>query len=373
MAGTAVKITSIEIVQLCLPLEPPFPAAWDPVPRRSFPATLVFVRTDDGAMGVGSGDTMRGFEPYVDLFVGEDPLAIARLVRMLETVSFHGPRPWPLEAALWDIAGQVYGQPVARLLGGYTDRMPAYASTGALASPQERVQVALELSERGFKAMKIRLDPARAEEGLEAVRAVRSSLPHLELMVDLNQGWRMPGDPRPPLDRPAARRIADRLGELGVLWIEEPLDGADARGMAALKAGSGIRLAGGEMARSFPELVALADADALDVFQPDAVLSCGLSRCRTLAEYVLARGRWFSPHTWTNGIGLLVNLHLITGVGGGPYLEYPIDPPHWTAQRRDFMLAETIEPDGDGMLVVPDRPGLGLVLDEEAIARFRVE
>jgi len=368
-----VRISSIEIVQLRLPLEPPFPAAWDPVPRRSFPATLVFVRTDEGVVGVGSGDTMRGMQPYLELFVGEDPLAIARLVRKLETVSFHGPRPWPLEAALWDIAGQVSGQPVARLLGGFTDRMPAYASTGALAGPQERLEAALALAERGFKAMKIRLDPAKLEEGLAAVATVRSSLPELGLMVDLNQGWRMPGDARPPLDRAAARRIADRLGELDVLWIEEPLDGADARGLAALKAASGIRIAGGEMVRSFPELLALSDADALDVFQPDAVLSCGLSRCRTLAEYVLARGHWFSPHTWTNGIGLLVNLHLITGVGGGPFLEYPIDPPHWTTQRRDFMLAEPIEPDGDGMLIVPDRPGLGLVLDEQAIAHYRTE
>lgn len=367
------KITSIEIVQLSLPLDPPFPAAWDPVPRRSFPATLVYVGTDEGVVGVGSGDTMRGFEPYVDLFVGEDPLSIARLVRKLETVSFHGPRPWPLEAALWDICGQVTGQPVARLLGGCTDRIPAYASTGAIATPPERVEVAAQLAESGFKAMKIRIDPARLEEGIETVAAVRAAVPELDLMVDLNQGWRMPGDARPPLDPTAARRIADRLSELGVLWLEEPLDGADARGMAALRAGGRIRVAGGEMVRSFPELIALAETDALDVFQPDAVLSCGISRCRTLAEYVIARGRWFSPHTWTNGIGLLVNLHLVSGVGGGPYLEYPVDPPHWTARRRDFMLTEPIEPDAEGMLVVPDRPGLGLVLDADAIARYRVE
>jgi L-alanine-DL-glutamate epimerase-like enolase superfamily enzyme len=367
------KIASIEIAHLNLPLDPPFPAAWDPVPRRNFPATLVYVRTDEGVVGIGSGDTMRGIEPYVELFIGEDPLAIARLVRMLETVSFHGPRPWPLEAALWDIAGQVSGQPVGRLLGGFTDRIPAYASTGALVSPTERVEMAAQLAERGFKAMKIRLDPARLDEGLASVASVRSALPHLGLMVDLNQGWRMPGDARPPLDRAGAQRIADRLAELDVLWVEEPLDGADVSGMVALRAGSRIRIAGGEMVRSFPELMSLVDADALDVFQPDAVLSCGLSRCRTLAEYVLARGRWFTPHTWTNGIGLLVNLHLVTGVGGGPYLEFPIDPPHWTAQRRDFMMAEPIEPDRDGMLVVPERPGLGLVLDDAAINRFRVD
>lgn len=366
------KITAIEIVQLVLPLDPPFPAAWDPVPRRSFPATLVFVDTDEGVRGVGSGDTMAGFEGYADMFVGDDPLAISRLVRKLETVSFHGPRPWPLEAALWDIAGKVAGQPVARLLGGAADRVPVYASSGALVTAPERVETARRLAAEGFGAMKIRVDPTRLEDGLDAVAAVRAALPEMTLMVDLNQGWRMPGDTRPPLDRVAARRIAARLADAGVLWVEEPLDGADAAGLAALRAGAGIRVAGGEMVRSFPELLSLLEADALDVFQPDAVLSCGLSRCRTLGELVLARGRWFTPHTWTNGIGLLANLHLTAGVGGGPFLEYPIDPPHWTAERRDFMLAEPIRPDSDGTLRVPERPGLGIVLDEDAVARYRV-
>jgi L-alanine-DL-glutamate epimerase-like enolase superfamily enzyme len=79
----------------------PFPAAWDPEPRRIFPVTLVRVETDEGVVGVGSGDTMAGFEAFEHLFVGRDPLAIARHVRVLETIDFHAGRFWPLEAALW--------------------------------------------------------------------------------------------------------------------------------------------------------------------------------------------------------------------------------------------------------------------------------
>ena len=145
------KIIGIRLVRLSLPLTPPFPAAWDPEPRRAFPATVVLVDTDEGVRGVGSGDSMDGFDGYVDLFIGTDPLALARQVRALETVAFHGCRPWPLEAALWDIAGQVTGQPVARLLGGFTDRLPAYASTGALAAPSARVEMALAAAEMGSR------------------------------------------------------------------------------------------------------------------------------------------------------------------------------------------------------------------------------
>jgi len=315
---------------------------------------------------------MDGFEGYTGLFIGTDPLALARQVRALETVAFHGCRAWPLEAALWDIAGQMAGQPVARLLGGFTDRLPAYASTGALVEPSARVDMAHAAAEMGFQAMKIRIDPACLSDGFAALAAVREALPELTLMVDLNQGWRMPGDTRPPLDRAAARSIAVRLAELDVYWMEEPLSGTDASGLAALRTDCPVRVAGGEMARSYAELTALVEADALDVYQPDAVLAVGVSRARTVAEHVLTKGRLFSPHTWTNGIGLVVNLHLAAGVGGGPYLEYPFDPPGWTPARRDFMLSEPVGVSPDGYVVVGDRPGLGITLDEDALRRHQV-
>ena len=100
------------------------------------------------------------------------------------------------------------------------------------------------------------------------------------------------------------------------------------------------------------------------------IRSGGMLRTRTLAELALARGRWFTPHTWTNGIGLLANLHVAAGVGGGPFIEVPYDPPSWTPERRDAFLAEPIRPDADGVLHVPQAAGLGIVLDEDAIARY---
>ena len=111
-----------------------------------------------------------------------------------------------------------------------------------------------------------------------------------------------------------------------MLWVEEPLAGEDLAGMRMLRESTGVRIAGGEMARSFDELRRALDADALDVFQPDVVLALGISGARTLAELALRRNRWFTPHTWTNGIGLLANLHVCCGVGGGPFLEYPLRP-----------------------------------------------
>ena len=146
-----------------LPLRPPFLAAWDPAPRHYFDATLVRVETDEGITGFGSGDTMDGFAAYQDLFIGRDPHQIASHVQVIETISFHAGRYWPLEAALWDIIGKASGQPVSALFGGADTRIPAYASFGEARSPAERAEAALAARAAGFRAVKIRIgraDPA---------------------------------------------------------------------------------------------------------------------------------------------------------------------------------------------------------------------
>jgi D-galactarolactone cycloisomerase len=367
------KITAIDIDRLRMPLEPPLNAAWDPVPRRFFEASIVRVYTDEGLVGIGSGDTMDGFERYAELFLEREALAIARHARTLEALAFHAGRYWPLEAALWDLLGKAAGMPVAVLLGGARERLPAYASLAELRPPEQRAQDALALLEQGFRAVKVRIAPGRMGEGLATVAAIRAAVgERLEIIVDLNQWWRMPGDEQPRLDPAGARGALERLREHRVLWVEEPLPGADLAGMAALRAACGVRIGGGEMARSFEELERALGYDALDIYQPDAVLALGISGARTLAELALRRGRWFTPHTWTNGIGLLANLHLCAGVGGGPLLELPYDPPAWTAQRRDFMLAVPLAVDGEGMLRVPAAPGLGVELDEDVIAFYAI-
>ncbi len=368
------KITAIAVERLRLELDPPFSAAWDPDPRRWFEATIVRVHTDEGLTGIGSGDTMAGFSDFEHLFLGRDPLRLAGHARTLETISFHAGRYWPLEAALWDLFGQACELPVAWLLGGRLDRLPAYASLGELRSPEQRAEDALDLAEQGFRAVKVRIARDRLAEGVSVVAAMREAVgDQLEIMVDLNQWWRMAGDIEPGLGPADVRRIVSMLDELAVLWVEEPLAGPDLEGMRMLRSASGVRVAGGEMARTFEELLAALDRDALDVYQPDVVLSLGISGARTLADLVLRRNRWFSPHTWTNGIGLLANLHVCCGVGGGPFLEFPYDPPGWTPERRDFMLAAPVGVDRDGAVALPSAPGLGIVLDEDAVAHYRVD
>lgn len=368
------KIKAIEITNHRFPLDPPFRAAWDPKPRTEFLATIVRVHTDRGLTGIGSGDMMVGFTGHEDLFIGRDPLDINRHWEILDNIDFHYGRPWALELALWDLAGKAAEAPVAKLLGGGSDTVLAYASTGRLARPEERADQAEILMKQGFKAIKIRFhhpgpkdDPA---DDLAVVRAVREAVgPGMEIMCDANQGWRMPWDAARPWDLTAASKMADALAELDVFWLEEPLAHHDFAGMAALRKRSRVRIAGGEMNRRWPDFREMSNQGCLDVYQPDVALCGGVLGVRRTAELVQTAGAWFSPHTWTNGIGLLANLHLSLAVSHCPYLEFPYDPPTWSIGRRDYMIKAEDRPmiDDQGRLHLPNKPGLGFELDEAAL------
>src|SRR5947209_17302332 len=105
------RITAVTITHHRLPLRPPFHASWDTQPRVHFDATVVRVATDTGFTGIASGDLMLGFAGHEPLFIGADPLALERHFRVLSNIDFHYGRCWPLDLALWDLAGKILDTP----------------------------------------------------------------------------------------------------------------------------------------------------------------------------------------------------------------------------------------------------------------------
>lgn len=367
------KIRAIQITHHAIALDPPFRAAWDSVPRERFSATIVRVQADDGLEGIGSGDVMAGFDAYAELFIGADAMDLERHGRILDNIAFHAGRCWPLDVALWDLAGKISGRPLWRMLGGKAPRVRAYASSGSLRSADEMAELATRYLAEGYAAMKVRFHRPDWREDVATLAHVRGRIgDRLALMVDCNQGWRMPWDDAAPWTYEDALPVARALKSLDVFWMEEPLHRGDYAGMAALRRNVGIRLAGGEMTRERHEFDQLIEHGALDVLQPDAVLTGGISGLRHVAAKAAARGLVFTPHTWGNGIGLIANLHLAAGVAPPPFIEYPYDPPEWVPAARDFPLAEPILPDREGYLNLTEAPGLGITLDEERLAATRI-
>jgi L-alanine-DL-glutamate epimerase-like enolase superfamily enzyme len=354
------KITNIRFERASLVLDPPFCPNWDPTPRKSFGATLTILETDGGVVGYGAGDDMTGFEGYEKYFIGKDLFDIQEHVRALETITFHAGRYWPIEVAIWDAIGKAKNETVASLFGGAEDSISAYASTGAIMSAPERAQSAIAIRDAGFKAMKIRVPQTQLELGIETLKLIREAVgTDLEIMVDLNQAWRMPGDTRKSISLETAMNFVDAAVDYGVYWVEEPLPMEDVEGLKKLR-GRGTRIAGGEMVRTIHEINTLIESDALDVIQADVVLAAGMEKSREIARRASARGHVFTPHTWSNGYGLAANLHVTAGIGGAPFIEFPYDPPTWTNERRDFLMAKPLTVGSDGLLHLPSGPGLGI-------------
>ncbi len=367
------KIARIDVTRHRLALDPPFRASWDTRPRTAFEAAVVRVVTDEGPVGIGSGDLMLGFEQHEALFLGHDPLDLDRHWRVLDNLAFHYSRYWPLDLALWDLTGKILGQPVWRLVGGRSDRVPLYASSGTLRDAPAMADAAYAFLEAGFPAMKIRFHRGDWRDDIRALEAVRDAVgDRLDLMVDCNQGWRMPWDTEQPWSLKDAIAVARELEQLGVYWMEEPLHRADYAGMAALRGAVDIRIAGGEMNREIFEFRTLIERRCLDVLQPDAALTGGIGGLKRVAEAAAEAGLVFTPHTWSNGLGFVANAHLAAGAGNPPYLEFPYDPPEWSPERRDFMLAEPVAAPKDGVLQLSAAPGLGVTLDEDRLTATRI-
>jgi D-galactarolactone cycloisomerase len=368
-----VRIAGIEVRRYAFPLDPPFRAAWDPAPRRTAEASLVIVRSDAGLEGYASGDSLPDAALLERLLVGLDPLRPEVVREVCETVDFHGGRPWTAEVATWDLAGRALGEPLWRLLGGRSERLLAYASSGEPVDPGERARRVAALSERGVRAVKLRFHGPDWRRDVELVERVRDAVgADVELMVDANQGWRMPGDREDRWDVATASQCARALEPLSVYWLEEPLRTDDVDGYATLRRRTSLRIAAGELVRGASEARDLILRGGVDVVQPDAVLAGGLGGCRRIAALADLCGRAFTPHTWSNGMGLLANLHLALAVSTCPYVEVPLDPPAWTPERRDWLLPAPLEIAADGTIAPPPGPGLGVTPDLDALEAYRV-
>ena len=366
-------ITAIEITHHRLPLDPPFRASWDTQPRTQFDAAVVRVHTDLGVSGYGSGDMMLGFQGHEHLFVGQDAMQIERHWRILNNISFHWGRCWPLDLALWDLAGKLCGQPVYKLIGGLSDRVRAYASSGTLRGLDALADAAERYLAQGYAALKIRFHRGDWRADIRALEAVRARVgDRLELMVDCNQGWRMSWDAYAPWSLKDAVKVARELERLGVYWMEEPLHRGDREGMRRLRDMTDVRIAGGEMTRELYEFRDLITEGALDVLQPDAALVGGLTGLRRVALMAQEHNLVFTPHTWTNGMGVVANAHLTAGLADAPFLEFPYDPPEWDVDRRDYMMAEPLRVNPEGLIVLTDKPGMGYELAVDRLASTRI-
>jgi len=378
------KIDRIELFHVAIPLEKPFYPAWIPgYPQTVNRFTLARLTSNEGVQGIAAGVAFERereglgslLGPYL---IGLDPCDIETGRQRIREAGYLGWSNFWLEAAFWDVLGKVENKPVWKLLAGDPEEHPQdqrielYASTGEVHPPAQRADEVLRLKEQGFNTVKIRahsFDPADDIAQVETVR--RAAGDDLQIGVDANQGWRVALiDDAPLWDLERATNFAHACAENGIAWLEEPLDMYGWDNLAELRRRSRVPIAGGELNGGWHEFQVMLEKGCFDIYQPDATFGGGISDVRKVMKACRKQGLHFAPHTWTNGIGFIVNLHLYAAGARDHPLEYPYEPPGWTPEKRDGLLAEPITADSQGTIAVPDKPGLGIELDEDQLARY---
>jgi D-galactarolactone cycloisomerase len=338
--------------------------------------TLVIVRTDEGLTGTGSVFTNAGLvraalavmEP---LYRGENALEPERVSEKLHQHTFWLGRGGSLthtisgiDIALWDILGQATAQPVGRLLGGrYRDRVRPYASL-LMDQPEPLSEHLRQIAERGFRAFKIGWGPfGRDNDRLDEqiVRAARDAVgADAQLMVDAGGS-----DAFWSNGLKWALRAADMLASNNVTWFEEPLKPDALDDFVFLRRQAPLPIAGGEVLTRRQAFAPWLQAGAFDIVQPDVTKVGGISEERRIGWMAQEYGARFIPHGWNTAIGLASDLHLASAFPDTDLVEYIDGSPY-----VDEIVTEPWRLDDDGMLAIPNRPGLGIQLDPDAIARF---
>lgn len=270
------------------------------------------------------------------------------------------------DIALWDLVGKALGRPVYRLLGGESAHAKVpYASVLFGDTPAETGAIARGLRERGYRAAKFGWGPlgkASAEEDEQLVRAAREGLgEEAELMVDA--GWAWGHDDGTAFDR------ARLFEPYRVTWLEEPLHGDAVHAYARLAARRPpVRIAAGESAGSLRAAEDFLDNAGLSFLQIDAGRIGGITPARAACELARAQGVTYVNHTFKSKLSLAAALHVFADVEEFRYLEYPASG---SLLARNLARG-ALDRDPDGMLRVPDAPGLGVEIDLPTVREFLV-
>ncbi len=262
-----------------------------------------------------------------------------------------------VDVALWDLVGKAFGQPIHRLLGTYREAVPAYASSAVLSSPEAYADEAVQFKESGWAAYKIH-PPARWKEDIKVCEAVRNAVDDYTIMLDSTWSY----------DYPAALRVGLAVQELGFYWYEDPLADQDIYNYVKLKQQLAIPI----LATEYP-------ITGLDSYQPwimqqatdylrgDVAVKGGITTLVKTAHLAEAFRMNFEVHHGGNSLNNVANLHVIASIRNTEFFEVLLPD---AAQK--YGLEQDIVVGRDGLVQVPNGPGLGATIDFALIDRKKI-
>jgi len=371
-----VRITDVESFSVRLPT-----AGDRPDPDRIYSYGVTRVRTDAGVTGTAFFGVPRDvLEGWVKpTLVGDDLFAVDRHLKRLQMQRGEsGVQSWSaVEHALWDAIGRLAGRPVAHLLGGYRDRLRVYR-TCVFPGRQDQSDVpyetqaeyAVRLKQAGYTAMKVRAWRPRPMDDVDMVGVVRRAVgDDFEIMLDrtaVRPGW--------VWDYQTALKVARGLERHRAYWLEEPFDGYDLLGPARLAAEVDIPITGGELGNSIYVFLQYLRHKTYDIVQPDTRICGGIWIARKISVLAEAFGVPCIQHG-TSGLTLAGWIQAGCAMPncewqeiiGGPNLPEQ----QWEPGLKLLRTPHAFRIEG-GYVLLPDRPGLGLDINEDALQEYRV-
>lgn len=375
------KVQSVRTHLLDYALDTPFESASMQFSRRQH--CLVEVICDDGTVGWGEclGPAKLNaavVAAYAQSLVGQDPLQTERLwLTLYNQLRDQGQRGLTVTAlsgidiALWDIKGKHFGVPISTLLGGRVrESVSAYATGSFRRDGVDRVSdVAGEVAgyrHEGFHAVKVKIG-FDVEEDLAVIAAVREAIgPDMRLMIDANHGY----------DVLEAVEVGKRAAQWGVDWFEEPVLPEQLSAYRAVKAGQPIPVAGGETWHGRYAMQAPLETRAVDIVQPDICGVGGFTEIRRVADMADLHGVRLIPHVWGTAVCIAASLQFMAALLPNPPRREP-RPPILEFDRtenpfRQAVVKTPIE-HHQGVVQIPDGPGLGIEIDRHALETYAMK
>ncbi len=261
-----------------------------------------------------------------------------------------------VDIALWDLAAKAADLPLWQMLGGARDRVPAYASTPLLADPAAYIDYVAERAAEGFRATKFHCwcEPSR---DLPMVEAVRASIDpeRMALMLDVEQRY----------DRHQARAAAQRLEPLAITWFEAPTLDSDLEGYAELRRGTSVPIiAAGNTILDLSQIRLGLAMGAWSMARVDVTIAGGITPVRKIMALAEAHNTSCELQCWGYTLTQAANLHVMQAFSNCGWFEQPA--PY---AAFEYGSQDVIRPDREGMVRVPEGPGLGIRVDWPALER----
>ena len=332
---------------------------------------IIKIETDEGISGIGlSGgvqeaeDIGRSILGHLKQYViGQDPFDTERIWEDMWQPKLIGRRGITtrvisgIDIALWDIKGKVANRPVYKLLGGFSNTVPVYIAGGYYEEGKGLSDLAEEMEKNvslGANAIKMKIGGATINEDVERVRVVREAVgPDVKLMVDANCAYRYY----------EAIEIARKMEPYDIFWFEEPVNPDDYQGHKLISQATIIPIATGENEYTRYGFRDLIEKRCVAIIQPDALIMGGITEFMKVAALAQAHDLPVAPHGNQD-----VHVHLVSAVPNGLTVEYYRDStdPMWGKMVKDTLNVS------NGSVSPPDRPGLGIELNAEQLAPYRV-